>query len=144
MEHKNLPLQEVVIIIIEKENKFLFQKNLKWNDLSFIGGKVDDTDQSAIDAAYRECGEELGVKKNIDYTLEPLEPFKIEEEKMSQRTGQLTHYVFHVFRMNMKRDITKQLNTEENVWVEKKDIENPSAEIHLSKIVQTIFPILDL
>jgi len=144
MEHKNLPLQEVVIIIIEKENKFLFQKNLKWNDLSFIGGKVDDTDHSAIDAAYRECEEELGVKKEIDYTLEPLEPFQIEEEKMSQRTGKLTHYIFHVFRMNMKRDITKQLNTEENVWVEKKDIENPSAEIHLSKIVQTIFPILDL
>jgi 8-oxo-dGTP pyrophosphatase MutT (NUDIX family) len=143
-DKQDLPLQEVVIIIIEKENKFLFQKNPKWHDLSFIGGKVDPPDKTPLDAAYRECGEELAIKKDIDYSLEPIEPFLIEDEKMSKRTGKITLYRFHIFKMNMKRDITKQLNAEENVWLEKRDIKNPSSDTQLSEIVQTIFPILDL
>lgn len=144
MNTEKLPLQEVVIIIVKKENKFLFQKNQKWQDLSFIGGKVDPPDKTPLDAAYRECGEELNVKRDIDYTLEPLEPYLIQEEKMSKRTGKVTLYKFHIFKMIMKRDLTKQFETEENVWLEKKDINNPPSDVHLSEIVQTVFPILDL
>lgn len=144
MENKNLPLQEVVIIIIEKENKFLFQKNPKWHDLSFIGGKVDPPDKSPLDAAYRECGEELAIQRDIDYVLESLEPNLIQEEKLSKRTGKVTLYKFYLFKMIIKRDISQKLDTEENVWLKKEEINNPSSNIHLSEIVQSIFPILDL
>ena len=58
---KNLPLQEVVIVIIRKDNRFLFQKNQKWQDLSLIGGKIEAEDSSPLEAAYRETGEELAI-----------------------------------------------------------------------------------
>jgi 8-oxo-dGTP pyrophosphatase MutT (NUDIX family) len=139
-----LPLQEVVIVIVKRENKYLFQKNPKWHDLSFIGGKVDPTDKTPLDAAYRECGEELGIQKDTDYTLEPLEPKFFQEKKMSKRTKQFTLYNFYIYRMNLKRDISQDIDKEINVWLGKEEIDNKSSEIHLSEIVQTIFPILNL
>lgn len=141
---EELPVQEVVIIIIQEKDKFLFQKNPKWNDLSFIGGKIDPTDSSPIEAAYRECGEELEIQRDTDYVLEPMDHYLYEEQKMSKRTGKVTHYKFYSFRMTIKKDISEKLNAEGNVWMKKEDISHPEATIKLSEIVQTVFPILEL
>lgn len=137
-----LPIQEVVIVIIQEGSKFLFQKNQKWHDLSFIGGKIEPTDASPLEAAYRECGEELGVQKEVDYILTPIKPHLYQEQKMSKRTGKMTLYNFYTFQMTIKRDITQKLNSDENVWVEKEEIIHGSES--LSEIVKTVFPILNL
>ncbi|MCB1177318.1 MAG: NUDIX hydrolase [Leptospiraceae bacterium] len=107
--------QGVVIVIIQDGDKFLFQLNPKWNDLSFIGGKIESSDKSPLDAAYRECEEELDIKRNTDYELSPLPPGIFQEQKMSKRTGKLTNYTFHIFILKPKRNIDKKLNALGNI-----------------------------
>ncbi|MGL5962493.1 MAG: NUDIX domain-containing protein, partial [Cetobacterium sp.] len=58
----------VVALVVEKydNNYFLFQKRAKGirqaGDISFPGGKVEK-DETSLEAAIRECSEEIGIKK---------------------------------------------------------------------------------
>lgn len=142
--NSELPTQEVVIVIIQNGDRFLFQHNPKWKDISFVGGKLETTDPTPMEAAYRECEEELGLVRGVDYILTPLEPRVYHTQKKSKRTDLLTNYVFHLFKMNLQQDIDKKINQDENIWIRKKDIENPDPSIELSEIVQIIFPQLHL
>ncbi len=85
--NQELPVQEFVIVIIQDGDKFLFQLNQKWNDLSFVGGKLEPTDSSPLEAAYRECTEELNIERDTDYALSILGPGVYRDQKMSKRTG---------------------------------------------------------
>ncbi|MGL4904767.1 MAG: NUDIX hydrolase [Cetobacterium sp.] len=58
----------VVALVVQRcdNNYFLFQKRAKGirqaGDISFPGGKVEK-DETSLDAAIRECSEEIGIKK---------------------------------------------------------------------------------
>ncbi len=138
-------IQNVAIIIIKERDKILLQENIKWKDLSFIGGKYEVTDNDIITTAYREASEELYLSPKLNFTLSTLQPEKIQLEKISERTNEITHYLFFPFFMKLSFNQKEKISSKENYWVSLADIENnnyPAKKI--SKIVIEIIPKLSL
>lgn len=137
-------IQEVVFVFIKKKELLLFQKNQKWGDYSFIGGKIETADFSPLEAAYRETSEELSIVREKDYLLSQMTPPLFETQKISQRTGKLTHYKIHLFFLHAKRNIEKNLEQEGNVWILYKQSEANLRKENLSEISISILKVIDI
>jgi 8-oxo-dGTP pyrophosphatase MutT (NUDIX family) len=138
--------QESVIVIIKKGSNILLQKNEQWQDLSFIGGKAEPEDRNIpVNTAYREVEEELFIRRNIDFELVPLQPNIISFEKVSQRTHTNRSYTIFPFFLKAIKNIDKQLDIPNNVWIKMTELESYSDElIPLSDIVKRVIPELSL
>lgn len=63
----------VIKLRLDDESHYLMRKNLKWQDISFIGGHVNARDSgSLIRAARRELLEEVPSLRGVPVTLVPL------------------------------------------------------------------------
>ncbi|MEM7184541.1 MAG: NUDIX domain-containing protein [Spirochaetota bacterium] len=140
-----MDVQESVIVIIKDQNKLLLQKNRQWKDLSFIGGKAEQEDANQpLTTAYREVEEELGIVKQVDFTLSPIEPKLLEFRKFSKRIQKERDYRIFPFLMKFRGEKDK-LTSEENIWVSLENIEAyNNAELPLSDLVKEILPTIQL
>lgn len=141
-----MDVQKSVIIIIKDQNKLLFQKNQKWNDLSFVGGKLEMKDTNEpIRAAYREAMEELDLIGGLDFNLLELTSEPISIEKLSKRTESFRNYNFFPFLMKINPKQKERLDTDENIWLEMKQLEDyQDQDYPISDLVLEILPKIDL
>lgn len=136
-------IQNVAIIIIKERDKILLQKNIKWKDLSFIGGKYEVVDNDIVTTAYREASEELYLSPDLDFTLSPLEPREIQFKNISDRTNEIIHYLISPFFMKLSFNQREKISNDENYWISLTDIENNNPQ-KISKLVIEIIPKLAL
>ncbi|MCB1192433.1 MAG: NUDIX domain-containing protein [Leptospiraceae bacterium] len=141
-----MDVQKSVIIIIKDKNKLLFQKNQKWNDLSFVGGKLDIKDgNEPIRAAYREVMEELDLIGGLDFSLLELSLEPIAIEKLSKRTESFRNYNFYPFLMKLNPKQKPRLESENNIWLEMEEIDNyQNHNYPISDLVLEILPKIPL
>lgn len=141
-----MDIQESVIVIIKNGQKILLQKNTQWNDLSFIGGKAEEEDNNIpINTAYREVEEELGIRKKIDFSLEPLTPDRLEFEKFSKRIQKERVYRIFPFLLTYHSENRELLESSENIWISLQDpAHENSSGLPLSDLVLKTLPILDI
>ncbi|MCP5494793.1 MAG: NUDIX domain-containing protein [Leptospiraceae bacterium] len=137
-----MDIQKSVIVIIKDQDKILLQKNEKWNDISFVGGKVDAKDDDPMITAYREVQEELNLWGGRHFILEELEPNLIEVEKFSKRTETNRKYIFYLFFMKMDKTFKNRINLKNNFWISLSTLNNSSLQI--SEIVKETLPKLNL
>ena len=80
--------QDSVIIIIKYDDKLLLRYNPRWNDISFISGRIEKKDRNeGIRAAHRVLFEELGIIGGIDFELDPLINPPLEFSKKNSHKG---------------------------------------------------------
>lgn len=134
--------QSSVFILILHNSQILLQRNLKWGDYSFVGGKLEK-EEAPLNGAYREIEEELFIQKNIDFLLQEFSPSYLELEKISKRTQVLTRYKIYLFYLTAQRNFLNQIRSE-NVWIPIADIKNGTSAYKVSDIVSEIIPHLNL
>lgn len=138
-----MDIQKSVIVIIKDQDKILLQKNQKWNDVSFIGGKIDKEDgNDPMVTAYREVNEELNLWGGRHFLLEELHPKFLEIEKYSKRTETNRKYIFYLFFMRMSPEFKEKVNAPHNYWVDLKNLSKDSPNI--SELVKEVLPKIDL
>ena len=86
---------KVVGTMFFKDNKLLIDKPRKRQTYQMIGGKVEEG-ESVLDAAIRECHEELGAKTIFDHELFEL---VMEFDEIATSDGK-TPIHFYVFKYN--------------------------------------------
>ena len=99
---------KVVGTMFFKDNKLLIDKPKKRQTFQMIGGKVENG-ESVLDAAIRECHEELGNKVVLDNKLFEL---VMEFDEIATSDG-VTPIHFYVFKYNGK--LNGKLNTSEEI-----------------------------
>lgn len=97
----------VVGTIFIKNNKILINKPRKRSTYQMIGGRVEDY-ETPLDAAIRECHEELGPKANFDESLFEL---VMEFNEIATSDG-ITPIHFYVFKYNGNLKGTLETNEE--------------------------------
>ena len=113
---------KVVGTMFFKDNKLLIDKPKKSHTFQMIGGKVENG-ESVLDAAIRECHEELGNKVVLDNKLFEL---VMEFDEIATSDGK-TPIHFYVFKYNgeLQGDLSTSEEIEEFKWytsAEGKDI----------------------
>ncbi|HJJ04996.1 MAG TPA: NUDIX domain-containing protein [Clostridiaceae bacterium] len=113
---------KVVGTMFFKDNKLLIDKPKKRQTFQMIGGKVENG-ESVLDAAIRECHEELGNKVVLDNKLFEL---VMEFDEIATSDGK-TPIHFYVFKYNgeLQGDLSTSEEIEEFKWytsAEGKDI----------------------
>ena len=113
---------KVVGTMFFKDNKLLIDKPKKRQTFQMIGGKVENG-ESVLDAAIRECHEELGNKVVLDNKLFEL---VMEFDEIATSDGK-TPIHFYVFKYNgeSQGDLSTSEEIEEFKWytsAEGKDI----------------------
>lgn len=99
---------KVVGTMFFKDNKLLIDKPRKRNTYQMIGGKVEEG-ESPLEAAIRECHEELGDRAIFDENLFEL----IMEFDEIATSDNKTPIHFYVFRYN--GDLKGEINTSEEI-----------------------------
>lgn len=99
---------EVVGTMFFREHKLLIDKPRKRNTYQMIGGKVEDG-ETPLEAAIRECHEELGNKAIFDENLFEL---IMEFDEIATSDGK-TPIHFYVFKYN--GDLQGELTTSEEI-----------------------------
>ena len=99
---------KVVGTMFFKHNKLLIDKPRKRNTYQMIGGKVEEG-ESPLEAAIRECHEELGDRAIFDENLFEL----IMEFDEIATSDNKTPIHFYVFRYN--GDLKGEINTSEEI-----------------------------
>jgi len=99
---------KVVGTIFLKDNKLLLDKPRKRPTLQMIGGKVEEG-ETPIEAAIRECHEELGPKAIFDHNNFE---FIMEFDEIASSDG-VTPIHFYVF--NYKGNLEGELSTSEEI-----------------------------
>ena len=109
---------DVVGTMFFKDNKLLIDKPRKRNTYQMIGGRVEDG-ETPIEAAIRECHEELGNEAFFDTSLIEL---VMEFDEIATSDGK-TPIHFYVFKYN--GILEGSLNTSEEIesfkWYESSD-----------------------
>ena len=109
---------KVVGTMFFKDNKLLLDKPRKRPTLQMIGGKVEEK-ETPIEAAIRECHEELGPKAIFDTNLFE---FVMEFDEIASSDG-VTPIHFYVF--NYKGNLEGELSTSEEIeyfkWYQSSD-----------------------
>ena len=112
---------KVVGTMFFKDNKLLLDKPRKRPTLQMIGGKVEEK-ETPIEAAIRECHEELGPKAIFDTNLFE---FVMEFDEIASSDG-VTPIHFYVF--NYKGNLEGELSTSEEIeyfkWYQSSDGED--------------------
>ncbi|MCX7999412.1 MAG: NUDIX domain-containing protein [Leptospiraceae bacterium] len=129
--------QNSVVILIVHKNHLLLQYNPKWNDFSFIGGKLEPN-ETPMEAAYREVEEELQLTRSRDFVLEEWKPQLIEFEKMSKRTNSLTHYKIYLYSLLAQRNFLVSLQTNKNLWIPVEEIQKGESKENVSELVKDV------
>ena len=109
---------EVVGTMFFKDQKLLIDKPRKRPTYQMIGGKVEDG-ESSLEAAIRECHEELGDEAIFDSSLIEL---VMEFDEIATSDG-ITPIHFHVFKYNgeLKGNIKTSDEIESFKWYESND-----------------------
>lgn len=104
---------KVVGTMFFKDNKLLIDKPRKRSTFQMIGGKVEEG-ESTLDAAIRECHEELGDKVVLDHNLFEL---VMEFDEIATSDGK-TPIHFYVFKYNgeLQGELTTSEEIEEFKW----------------------------
>ncbi len=125
----------IVSAVIEKGNLLLFGKKPEGigpypNTLHLIGGGVNLDDESLTDAIQREIQEEAGIKVQL------LEPLSFDEDYAPDKRGEMTHYIFLVYRAKyISGSAQASDDLEKLVWVEKDKL----SEVQLNKPSKKLF-----
>lgn len=104
---------EVVGTIFIKDNKILIDKPRKRPTYQMIGGKVEKN-ETPIEAAIRECHEELGSKAIFDETLFQ-EIMSFNEIATSDGKTPIKFYVF-IYNGELKGNLTASKEIESFMW----------------------------
>ena len=109
---------KVVGTMFFKDNKLLIDKPRKRLTYQMIGGKVEEG-ESILDAAIRECHEELGDKAIFDHELFEL-VMEFDEIATSDGKTQIRFYVFK-YNGNLQGELTTSEEIEAFKWYNSKE-----------------------
>lgn len=106
---------EVVGTMFFKDKKILIDKPRKRPTYQMIGGKVEEG-ETPLEAAIRECHEELGNNAVFNYELFE---FVMEFEEIATSDNK-THIHFYVFKYNgmLEGELNTSLEIEKFLWYE--------------------------
>lgn len=140
--------QDSVIIIIKYRDRILLRHSPRWNDISFVGGRIQKKDHhEPIRTAHRVLYEELGILGNLDFEIFTLQDAPLSFPKKNLQTGIDKMYRFYVFFAYITGDSREYLNSPNNRWVALDKIKpgfKDSLSIPISSLVLTVLPFLDL
>ena len=106
---------EVVGTMFFKDKKLLIDKPRKRNTFQMIGGKVE-MGEKPLDAAIRECYEELGKEVTLDHSLFEL-IMDFDEIATSDPNQKIHFYVFQ-YKGELKGELTVSEEIEQFMWYE--------------------------
>ena len=112
----------VVVAVIEKDGKILLGRKPKDkgpypNTWHLLGGGVHLDEETLEDAVKREVKEETGL------TIASLQRTQFDEDYEPNKHGELTHYVWFVFRVTpTSLEATASDDLEKLKWFSKKDL----------------------
>lgn len=109
---------DVVGTMFFKDNKLLIDKPRKRLTYQMVGGKVEKG-ETPMQAAIRECHEELGEKAIFDESLFNL-TMEFDEIATSDGTTPIHFYVF-TYKGELKGDLNTSEEIERFKWYETKD-----------------------
>lgn len=109
---------KVVGTMFFKDNKLLIDKPRKRNTYQMIGGKVEKG-ESPLEAAIRECHEELGDKAIFDENLFEL-IMEFDEIATSDNKTSIHFYVFR-YNGNLKGELSTSEEIEKFKWYTSED-----------------------
>lgn len=109
---------DVVGTMFFKDNKLLIDKPRKRLTYQMVGGKVEKG-ETPMQAAIRECHEELGEKAIFDESLFNL-TMEFDEIATSDRITPIHFYVF-TYKGELKGDLNTSEEIERFKWYETKD-----------------------
>ena len=109
---------DVVGTMFFKDNKLLIDKPRKRLTYQMVGGKVEKG-ETPMQAAIRECHEELGEKAIFDESLFNL-TMEFDEIATSDGITQIHFYVF-TYKGELKGDLNTSEEIERFKWYETKD-----------------------
>ena len=99
-------LSVIVLVTVEVDGKprLLTQWSDSWGPgyYWFIGGVVERSDTSLVEAAQRELWEEVGVSPSDVHSME--EVGRVVDSRVSERIGVMTDYEYVVFHCTLKPD----------------------------------------
>ena len=122
----------VVGTIFVKDNKLLLDKPRKRPTYQMIGGKVEEN-EIVLEAAIRECHEELGPKAIIDPTK-----FELVMDFVETATSDPNIKIhFHLFNYTgkLKGDLTTSDEIEDFVWYDTTMNEVPLSHVLNNKVI---------
>lgn len=114
----------IVSAIIKKGNQFLLGRKSKDvgpypNSWHLIGGGVNLEEETTEEAIIREIKEETGIE------IEGLKKVSFDEDYEPDKKGEMTHYVFLVYKCEYKSGKPKaQDDIEELRWFSKSELKN--------------------
>lgn len=106
-------IMKVVGTIFIDDNKILIDKPRKRSTYQMIGGRVENN-ESPLQAAIRECHEELGEKAVFDETL--FESVMDFEEKATSNPNQKIHFYVFYYKDKLKGSLTTSEEIESFLW----------------------------
>lgn len=123
---------DVVGTMFFKDNSLLIDKPRKRSTYQMIGGKVEEG-ETPLQAAIRECHEELGAKAIFDESALEL---AMEFDEIATSDG-VTPIHFYVFKYNgtLQGELSASLEIEKFLWYESKNGEDILSNTLKHKVV---------
>ena len=123
---------KVVGTIFIKDNKLLLDKPRKRPTYQMIGGKVEEN-ETVLEAAVRECHEELGVKAIIDESM-----FELIMDFVETATSDPNLKIhFHLFNYTgkLKGELTTSDEIEDFIWYDTTMEDIPLSHVLNNKVI---------
>ena len=123
---------KVVGTIFIKDNKLLLDKPRKRPTYQMIGGKVEDN-ETVLEAAIRECHEELGAKAIFDETkFEQVMDFV---ETATSDPNLKIHFHLFNYTGDLKGELTTSEEIENFVWYDTSRDDIPLSHVLNNKVI---------